>query len=179
MGEADIGLFALRLFLAALLAGHALQKSVGWFRGKGLNKTAEVFESWGFRPGRFHVGLAATCELLGATLLATGLFTRVGCATVIGTMIVAAAPNTVNGLWAHLGGYEVPVAYAAIAACLAFTGPGSISIDNVADLPDAGAPGAVVAIVIGVLAAVPPLLNRRRALLAHPSHPAGPTDERA
>ncbi|MCT9005718.1 DoxX family protein [Streptomyces rhizosphaerihabitans] len=178
MSEADIGLFALRLFLATLLVGHALQKTIGWFRGMGLNKTAEVFESWGFHPGRFQVGLAATCELLGATPLATGLLTRVGCATVIGTMIVAAAPNTVNGLWAHLGGCEVPVTYAAIAACLAFTGPGSISIDNAAGLPDAGALGAVAAIVIGVLAAVPPLLNRRRALRIHPSRSARPVEER-
>jgi len=169
----DLGLFLLRVGLAALLSGHALQKSLGWFRGMGLTRTADVFESWGFRPGRTHVLLATTCELTGAVLLATGLLTRAGCAVVIGTMIVAAAPNAVNGLWAHLGGCEVPVTYAGIAACVAVTGPGRIAIDHAAGLPDGGGWGAVVAIAVGVLAALPPLLNRRRALRAVPVH-AGP-----
>ncbi|MFE6488595.1 hypothetical protein ACFVGN_37475, partial [Streptomyces sp. NPDC057757] len=84
----------------------------------------------------------------------------------------------VNGLWAHLGGCEVPVTYAAIAACPALTGPGSLSVDEAADLPDAGAGGAIAAIVVGVLAAVPPLLNRRRALRTRPSPSVGPLDER-
>lgn len=167
MTAVDLGLFLLRLGLAALLAGHSLQKAAGWFRGMGLARTAEAFESWGFRPGRPLVTLAAACELLGALSLATGLLLRVGCAVVIGTMIVAAAPNAKNGLWAHLGGCEVPVTYGGLAACLAITGPGRISIDRAAGLPDGGAWGAVVAIAVGVLAAVPPLLNRRHALRVH------------
>ncbi|MGW5231576.1 DoxX family protein [Streptomyces nodosus] len=176
MDEIDAGLLVLRLLLAGLLVGHALQKSVGWFRGTGFEKTAEVFESWGFRPGRRHVALATTCELLGGTLLATGLLTRVGCAIVIGTMIVAAAPNAGNGLWAHLGGCEVPVTYAGTAACLAITGPGQFSLDHVTGLRGAGAWGAPAAIVLGVVAAVPPLLNRRRALRGHPTEPVRPPD---
>lgn len=164
MTEVDLGLLLLRLFLAALLVGHALQKSLGWFRGMGWARTAEVFETWGFRPGRVHVGLAAGCELLGATLLATGLLTRLGCAVVIGTMIVAAAPNAVNGLWAHLGGCEVPVVYAGMATAVAVAGPGRYSLDHATDLPDAGGWGALFAVLVGVVAAVPPLLARRRDL---------------
>lgn len=170
MSALDLGLLLLRLGLAALLAGHALQKSLGWFRGMGLARTADAFEAWGFRPGRPHVLLATTCELVGAVLLATGLLTRLGCAVVIGTMIVAAAPNAVNGLWAHLGGCEVPVTYAGIAVALAVTGPGRISIDHAAGLPDGDGWGAA-AIVVGVLAAVPPLLNRRRAVRTAAVHP--------
>ncbi|WP_028805468.1 DoxX family protein [Streptomyces sp. 142MFCol3.1] len=169
MTETDLGLLLLRLGLAALLAGHGFQKSLGWFRGMGLARTAEVFESWGFRPGRPLVLLAAGCELLGALLLATGLLTRVASAVVIGTMLVAAAPNAVNGLWAHLGGCEVTVVYAYLAACLAVTGPGHLSLDNAAGLPDGGGWGAALAIVVGALAAVPPLLRRRSALRARPT----------
>lgn len=164
----DVGLLVLRLGLAALLLGHSLQKSLGWFRGMGVTRTADVFESWGFRPGRPHVLLAAACELAGALLLATGLLTRLGAAIVIGTMLVAAAPNATNGLWAHLGGCEVPVTYAGVAACLAITGPGRLSLDRAIDLPDGGGWGAVVAIAVGVVAAVPPLLTRRRALHTQP-----------
>lgn len=164
MSAVDLGLFLLRLGLAALLTGHSVQKSLGWLRGMGPARTAETFESWGFRPGWAMVRIAATCELVGALSLATGLLMRLGCAVVLGTMIVAASPNARNGLWAHLGGCEVPVTYGGIAACLAITGPGRISIDHAAGLPDGGGWGAALAIALGALAAVPPLLNRRRAL---------------
>lgn len=174
MGEVDLGLLLLRLGLAALLTGHALQKSLGWFGGAGAASTAATFESWGFVPGRRQVALATACELTGAVLLATGALTRVGCAVVVGTMVVAAAPNAARGLWAHLGGCEVPVTYAGIAACLALTGAGRASVDHAAGLPDGGAWGAAAALLAGVLAAVPPLLARRRVLSARPTqaHPA-------
>lgn len=159
----DVGLFLLRVAVSALLAGHALQKLAGWFQGMGPAKTAELFETWGFRPGRPMVVLAATCELVGAVLILTGLATPMGCAIVIGTMIVAASPNAANGLWAHLGGCEVPVLYAIIAAFLALAGPGLYSLDHVLSTPIGGWPG-IAAIALGVLASVPPLIRRRAAL---------------
>ncbi len=163
MSETDVGLLLLRLLLAALLACHALQKSLGWLGGNGLTKTAAVFETWGFRPGRQLVVLAAVAELAGALSVASGLLFRVGCAILIGTLVVAAAPSAVNGLWAQRGGCEVPVLYAVMAACLAVTGPGQAALDEALDLPDNGWLGAA-AIAAGLLAAVPPLLNRRRVL---------------
>jgi putative oxidoreductase len=164
MSEIDLGLLLLRLILAGLLAGHALQKSAGWFGGAGLADTAAVFETWGFRPGRPMVAVAAVSELAGALLIATGTATRLGCAIVVGTMIVAAAPSAAQGLWAHLGGCEVPVTYGLVAACLAVTGAGEISVDHALDVPDGGGLGAPLALAVGVLAALPPLLRRRRAL---------------
>lgn len=166
MSEIDLGLLLLRLGLATLLAGHAVQKSLGWLGGLGATKTAAVFESWGFRPGRALVLLAAVCELTGAFLVGSGLVFRLGCAILIGTLIVAAAPSAANGLWAQRGGCEVPATYAGVAVCLAVTGPGGAALDRAIGLGDGGWPGAAAAIVVGVLAAVPPLLNRRRALRA-------------
>ncbi|MBO0843532.1 MAG: DoxX family protein [Nocardioides sp.] len=159
-----VGLLVLRLLLAALLAGHALQKLAGWFQGMGPTRTGEMFETWGFRPGRQMVLLAGACEIAGAFLLATGLITRLGCAIVIGTMIVAAAPNAKNGLWAHLGGCEVPVVYAGLGVVLAITGPGTLSLDHAFGIPDGHVGGALVAVVVGVLASIPPLLRRNQAL---------------
>ncbi|MFI9731079.1 DoxX family protein [Streptomyces sp. NPDC052092] len=159
------GLLLLRLLLAGLLFGHATQKVLGWFRGQGLDDTAAVFEAWGFRPGRPMVLLAGTCELTAAVLLATGTATSLAAAIVMGTMIVAAAPNSPNGLWAHLGGYEVPFVYAALAFILAMTGPGSWSVDHAVGADKAaGAPWALAAAAAAVAAAVPALLLRRRNL---------------
>src|SRR5674476_480795 len=98
----------------------------------------------------------------GATAIALGLLTPGGCAVIIGTMIVAAAPNAPKGLWAHLGGCEVPVVYAGLGAVIAFTGPGQYSLDHAIGLTGFGGVGwGLAAVAVGTIAAVPPLLRRR------------------
>ncbi|MFJ8604387.1 DoxX family membrane protein [Streptomyces shenzhenensis] len=44
------GLLLLRILLAGLLLGHALQKLRGWFGGAGPAGTSAVFERRGFAP---------------------------------------------------------------------------------------------------------------------------------
>ncbi|HSE55996.1 MAG TPA: DoxX family protein, partial [Nocardioidaceae bacterium] len=158
------GILLIRLGLAAMVYGHAAQKLFGWFRGGGPSKTAKVFESWGFRPGVPMVLMAASCEVAAATLLALGLATPLAGAILIGTMIVAASPNFAKGPWAHLGGYEVPLVYGALGFILVWGGPGTISLDEVIGLDATGPGWAFAALVVGVAAALPPLLSRRRNL---------------
>lgn len=161
----NAGLLFLRLLLAALLLGHTTQKMFGWFRGAGLTKTAATFDVWGFRPGRQMAIMAACCETIGASSVSLGLLTPAGCAVVIGTMIVAAAPNAANGLWAHLGGCEVPVTYCGIAIALAFIGPGRYSLDHAFGLNALRDTGwSIAAVAVGVLAAIAPLVRRRAVL---------------
>jgi len=168
MTGTDIGLLLLRLGVAALLSGHATQKLFGWFRGGGPAAAGALFETWGFRPGPALAVLAGVCELAGAASVATGLLTAGGCAVLIGTMIVAASPAAANGLWAHLGGNEVPVVYAFLAAVLAVTGPGRYSLDHLFGLPTPpGAGWSLTALAAGVAGAVPMLLRRRAALRPH------------
>lgn len=163
----NVGLLLLRLGLALLLAGHASQKLFGWFRGAGPAGTGAMFEQWGFRPGPAMAILAGLSEAAGAAAIALGLLTPGGCAVIIGTMIVAAAPNASKGLWAHLGGCEVPVVYAGLGAVIAFTGPGQYSLDHAIGLTGFGGVGwGLAAVAVGTIAAVPPLL-RRRAVLRH------------
>jgi len=161
----NAGLLLLRLLLAGLLTGHACQKLFGWFRGGGPAGSGVLFEQWGFRPGPAMAVVAGLCELLGAGSVALGLLTPGGCAVIVGTMIVAAAPNAPNGLWAHLGGCEVPVVYAGLGAVLAFTGPGRFSLDHATGLTGLnGSAWGLAAIVVGGAASVPLLLRRRAAL---------------
>jgi putative oxidoreductase len=173
MTSVDIGLLILRLGFAGLIFGHATQKLFGWFRGAGPAGSGSLFEVWGFRPGPTLAVVAGVCELLGAGSVALGLLTAGGCALLLGTMIVAATPNAHNGLWAHLGGNEVPVAYALLAAVLAFTGPGRYSLDHAFGLTAfTGLGWSVGAVVLGAVAAVPLLLRRRTALRSHDSEVA-------
>ncbi|MEV7786884.1 DoxX family protein [Streptomyces sp. NPDC088106] len=163
----NAGLLLLRLLLAGLLFGHAAQKLLGRFGGGGPDGTAPVFESWGFRPGRPMVLLAGTCELTGAVLFASGAATPLAASVVLGTMIVAAAPNWPNGPWAHLGGYEVPLVYGVLALVLAMTGPGSWSVDHAVGADGmSGVLWALAASAVAGAAAAPALLLRRRSLRA-------------
>ena len=161
----NVGILILRLLLAGLLTGHACQKLLGWFRGGGPAGTGVLFEQWGFRPGRTMAVIAGLSELAGAISIALGFLIPAGCAVIIGTMIVASAPNSANGLWAHQGGCEVPVVYAGLAVVLAFTGPGRFSVDHAVGLnfPVGWSAGAVA---LGVAAALPVLARRNAALRA-------------
>ncbi|MCX4658283.1 DoxX family protein [Streptomyces uncialis] len=89
----EIGLLVLRLLLGGLLFGHAAQKLFGWFRGHGPDGTGTVFETWGFRPGKPLVVLAALCELTAAASMVTGLLIPLGAAIALGTMLVAGSVN--------------------------------------------------------------------------------------
>ncbi|GAA4913145.1 DoxX family membrane protein [Streptomonospora salina] len=160
----DIGLLLLRLALAALLLGHAAQKSLGWFRGAGLAGSATMFHGLGFRPARPMVVLASAAETAGAALILLGLLTPLGAAAVIGTMTVAAAANAGKGLWAHHGGYEAALVYALIAAALGFTGAGAYSLDAPLGMSAPPVWAGAGAVVLGLLATAPVLLRRRAVL---------------
>src|SRR5215475_9886907 len=133
----DLGLLLLRLALAAILYMHATQKLRGWFSGPGLDRAGALFESLGQRPGRQLAMLAVACELSGSALVALGLITPLGAAILAGTMMVAGAALTLakGTVWNALGGGEYPLALAAFAVVLAFTGPGRWSVDAAMGVP--------------------------------------------
>lgn len=161
----DFALLLLRILLAGLLLGHSTQKLFGWFSGAGLANTAATFESWGFVPGRRLVVLAGTMESAGAASILSGLLTPGGCAAVVGTMATAAVATAPHGFWAVKGGCEVPFCYGALAAVLAFSGPGGWSLDRAFGLGAlAGYGWGAGAVALGLLAATVPLAGRARVL---------------
>ena len=126
----DEGLLILRMVAGPVMAAHGAQKLFGWFGGYGLAGTGGFFETLGFRPGRVFAAAASTAEILGGLLIAAGLLGPIGPALVFATMIVAAVSvHWHNGLFAATNGIEVPLLFAAISATLAFTGPGTYSLD--------------------------------------------------
>ena len=152
----DEGILLLRLLLGTLMAGHALQKLLGWFDGLGINGTAALFERWGLRPPRVMVATAGTSELVGAVLIVTGTFTALGVACVVGTMLVAASVNFTNGLWATKGGYELPAVYGLLGLGIGLVGPGRYSVDYQAGLITyASRAFVLLAAAAGVMGAVP------------------------
>lgn len=153
--ETDLGLLVMRLVLAALIAGHACQKLLGWFRGRGVRGTAPLFEADGLRPGALMVAAAGLSELGAALLLTLGLATPLASAMVVGAMTVAISTLWPKGVWAHLGGFEVPLVYALMAVGIAITGPGGWAIDALLPFAAHGPWWALGALVVGLLAASP------------------------
>jgi putative oxidoreductase len=119
---------------------------------------------------------AGASEAAGGVLMFLGMLTPLAAAAIIGVMTVAAiSVHKDNGLWVTNGGYELPMFYGVVAAGLAFTGPGSFSIDNGLGLHLAGWAWGLGAVVLGLAGAAVQLSRRSRAL-ATPSGEAYPAD---
>lgn len=152
----DVAILLLRLLLGVLIAGHALQKLLGWFGGFGIKGTARLFETWGLRPSRPMVAAAGAAELLGAVLVATGTLTALGVAAVVGTMLVAASVSFPHGFWASKGGYELPAVYGLLGLGIGLAGPGRYSVDAQTGLqPYATTAFVLLAAAAGVVGATP------------------------
>jgi putative oxidoreductase len=115
-----LGLFVLRVSLGAIMIAHGYHKVFG-----GLHKHAAVVASLGM-PGWLGY-LSAAAEFLGGILLVVGLITRIAALAVCINMAVAVVKVDLHrGL---VGGYEFPLALAAMAFALIFAGGGAISAD--------------------------------------------------
>jgi putative oxidoreductase len=147
----DIGLLILRLAFGLLFAAHGAQKLFGWFGGEGLEANNAGFEQMGFNPGALFGTLAGLSELAGGLLLACGAFTPLGAAMVLGTGIVIIHTGFDKGL---LGGYEMGLLFAVVAAAVAFTGPGRLSVDAGRPWARTGPAWGVISVALAVVAAV-------------------------
>lgn len=127
----DVGLLGVRLLVGGLFAGHGAQKLFGAFGGPGLEPTAQMMHSVGFRPGRAAAPAAGAAELGGGALLAAGLLTPAGAAATSASMVGAiAGVHAPKGLWNHEGGYEYNLVLIGVGALLSAAGPGALSLDR-------------------------------------------------
>lgn len=160
----EVGLLLLRLAVGLSLAAHGTQKMFGWFGGPGLNATGQFFTVLGFPPGRRHALMAALGETVGGVLLAVGLATPAAAAIVISLMLVAIVTvHLSKGFFAQNGGYEYPFVLAIAAMALAFTGPGSLSLDAMVGFERSGALWGIAALLAGLVGGGTALLEWRKA----------------
>jgi putative oxidoreductase len=158
----DIGLLLLRLAVGLTLAAHGTQKLFGWFGGPGLDGVGQFFAMLGFPPGRRHALMAALAETGGGLLLALGLLTPLGAALIFSVMLVATVTVHIKkGFFAQNGGYEYTLVLGVAALTVAFTGPGSLSLDALVGNYLSGALWGMAALFVGVLGAVMSLIQRR------------------
>jgi putative oxidoreductase len=112
-----LALFVMRLALGAVIVGHGYHKVFG-----GLHHHVQFVASLGL-PG-WTAYLSAFAEFIGGILVLIGLFTRVAAFTICIDLAVAIAKvHFRNGMMGP-GGYEFPLALAALAFALIFFGAG-------------------------------------------------------
>ncbi|MGE5227809.1 MAG: DoxX family protein [Planctomycetaceae bacterium] len=167
----NIGMLLSRLILGSLFVGHGTQKLFGWWHGGGVGGTGDAFERAGFGPGRRFAVLAGMTETAGGLMVAAGFLTPLGAAAVIGVMTAAiGAVHLRNGLWNTNGGIEFPLLAATVAATVAFTGPGGISLDSALGWHLAGPSWGVLAIALGLVSGMAMLGWRRIQLRRRDAH---------
>jgi putative oxidoreductase len=159
----NAGLLVIRVVFGLLMAAHGSQKLFGWFGGHGLAAVAGMFESLGFRPGRFFAAAASVAEVASGVLIALGLLGPVGPALMLSVMIVAAiSVHWPHGLFATSNGIEMPLLYAAAGAGLTLTGPGLFSLDALLGLASVWTPAlSHTALLVGVVGGIANLALRR------------------
>jgi putative oxidoreductase len=115
-----LGLLTLRVVLGAIMIAHGYHKVFG-----GLSKHAAFVHSLGVPTWLGYV--SAFAELIGGILLVGGLFTRIAAIAICTNLLVAVFKVHLHqGLE---GGYEYPLALAAMAFALIFFGSGPVSLD--------------------------------------------------
>ena len=160
----DIGLLLLRLVVGLTVAAHGTQKLVGWFGGPGLSAIGQFFTVLGFPPGRRHALMAALGEIVSGVLVAAGLATPLAAAVLVSVMLVAIVTVHISkGFFAQNGGYEYPLLLGVAGLTVAFTGPGSLSLDAVLGYPLSGMFWGVAALLAGAAGGGGALLEWRRA----------------
>ncbi|MDD9269816.1 DoxX family protein [Paenibacillus sp. GCM10023248] len=124
-----LGLLIIRLVLGLTFAAHGTQKVFGWFGGYGPKGTGGFFESIGIKPGVTMAVLAGLAEIAGGLLFAAGLWTPLGAALIILTMLVAIVKVHGKSYWASSNGYEYNLLLIAVALGVALIGAGDYSLD--------------------------------------------------
>lgn len=117
-----LGLLVLRLVLGAIMIAHGWQKIAGHLHG--------------FMGALSHMGIPAwmaylvvAAEFGGGILVVVGFLTRFAAFAILIDMLVAISKvHLHNGLTGE-GGFEFPLACAAISFALIFFGAGPISLD--------------------------------------------------
>jgi putative oxidoreductase len=119
-----LALLVLRVVLGAIMIGHGSHKVFG-----GMSHHVQMVSNLGL-PG-WLAYLSAAAEFGGGILVIAGVLTRFAALAILIDMLVAIwKVHWKNGLMGN-GGYEFPLALAALAFTLIFFGAGPISLESV------------------------------------------------
>jgi putative oxidoreductase len=169
-GGTDIGLLLLRLGIGGVVFAHGAQKVFGLWGGTGIAGFATNLEGLGYQQATTLSWLTGVTELIAGAFLVLGLLTPLAAAAVLAIMINAVLLKLGNGFFVTgpkgSDAIELSGLLGLGAACLVLTGPGRIALDNGRAWHRRPASWGVLALVIGVAAAVLVYVLLRRPVIA-------------
>jgi putative oxidoreductase len=169
-GGTDIGLLLLRLGIGGVVFAHGAQKVFGLWGGTGIAGFATNLERLGYQQATTLSWLTGVTELIAGAFLVLGLLTPLAAAAVLAIMINAVLLKLGNGFFVTgpkgSDAIELSLVLGLGAACLVLTGPGRIALDNGRAWHRRPASWGVLALVIGVAAAVLVYVLLRRPVIA-------------
>lgn len=121
----DVAALIGRLALGALFIAH------GWPKIKDVRKTIGFVKGTGWPGGSVFAVLFTLLEFFGALALIIGLLTQIVAVLFVLEMIATTVFSKTKLKKKFISGYELDVAYAALALVLAFLGPGAWSLDRI------------------------------------------------
>jgi len=142
------------------LAAHGTQKLFGWFGGPGLEAIGQIFATLGFHPGQRHALIAGLVETGGGLLLALGFLTPAAAAFSV-MLVAGVSVHLKQGFFITSGGYEYTLVLGVAGLTVAFTGPGSLSLDVLAGYSVRGAFWGLAAFFVGLVGGAIQLARRR------------------
>ena len=169
-GGTDIGLLLLRLGIGGVVFAHGAQKVFGLWGGTGIAGFATNLEGLGYQQATTLSWITGVTELIAGAFLVLGLLTPLAAAAVLAIMINAVLLKLGNGFFVTgpkgSDAIELSLVLGLGAACLVLTGPGRIALDNGRAWHRRPASWGVLALVIGVAAAVLVYVLLRRPVIA-------------
>jgi putative oxidoreductase len=125
-----------RIILAVIFFAHGSQKMFGFFGGRGVSGTIEIFQRTMGIPASLTI-LAMTAEVFGAAGLFLGLLSRIAASGVLVVMVVAPFANHLypnffmNWQGRQMGeGYEYHLLAIALIVTILVRGGGALSLDR-------------------------------------------------
>jgi putative oxidoreductase len=169
-GGTDIGLLLLRLGVGGAVFAHGVQKVFGLWGGPGIVGFAGNLETFGYQQPTTLSWVTGVTELVAGAFVVLGVLTPLAAAAILAIMINAVLLKLGNGFFVTgpSGGnaVELSAVLGLGGACLVFTGRGRIAIDNGRAWHRRPASWGVLALVIGVAAAILVYILLRRPVVA-------------
>lgn len=164
----DVGLLIVRLAVGGVMFFHGTEKLLGWWGGEGLDGAARFFGRQGYRPPRLIAAVAGLTETTAGLLLAAGLLTPLAALMLVGTFVNIVILHLPNGLSRRNNGFEYELVLLAATCAIAFTGPGSIAVDDLLGLGFSGPLWGGALVAAGILSGIAVSATRSRAAAENP-----------
>ncbi len=154
----DVGLLLLRFAVGGTFFAHGMQIVSGLWGGPGIDGFARILEGFGYQQPVVLAWVAGITAVVGGALVVLGFLTPLAAAGLLALMINSVAVKIGNGFFvaspAGANAVELDVVLGLAAAALTLTGAGRIAVDKGRTWNLRPAPWGVLALVIGVVAAV-------------------------